>query len=313
MERVIPGSGYLSAEGLLRHPGEEPKASLPSSDRRLIEDFNAIARGLACSNSARTMAESIQQPESPRRSRRLDGSQAIVLGFDRPSATTASEVVTISARTPTLLCVEALRMGSCQQARALSLAICCPYVGPDYLVPKPAQNGSSMQKKLARKIGFLPAAQRQLPRWHGRPQAARRGPDRCPRRVSRQRSQRKRPYRVGYFRFSFGRGSVVAGDDSATTQIWRGSPRWAANGQAGLTLTESEAPAALRADGRRGQSDDVTTTHGRRARSHTLRPAPPRQAQSGVASTCPCLATSKIRHAGADFWALQGRHHPRPA
>lgn len=67
------------------------------------------------------------------------------------------------------LCVEALRMGGQQllgelvACSTLRLTDLLPYVGPDYLVPKPLHSvrsdGSSMQKKLAKKIGFLPAAQ----------------------------------------------------------------------------------------------------------------------------------------------------------
>lgn len=48
MERVIPGSEFafsLVYEVSFGTPGEEQKASLPSSDE-IIEDFNAIARGL---------------------------------------------------------------------------------------------------------------------------------------------------------------------------------------------------------------------------------------------------------------------------
>uniref|UniRef100_UPI003F5418F1 type III-A CRISPR-associated RAMP protein Csm4 n=1 Tax=Mycobacterium tuberculosis TaxID=1773 RepID=UPI003F5418F1 len=82
------------------------------------------------------------------------------------------ESSTISCPADTLysaLCVEALRMGGQQllgelvACSTLRLTDLLPYVGPDYLVPKPLHSvrsdGSSMQKKLAKKIGFLPAAQ----------------------------------------------------------------------------------------------------------------------------------------------------------
>ncbi len=76
------------------------------------------------------------------------------------------ESSTISCPADTLysaLCVEALRMGGQQllgelvACSTLRLTDLLPYVGPDYLVPKPLHSvrsdGSSMQKKLAKKIG----------------------------------------------------------------------------------------------------------------------------------------------------------------
>ncbi len=73
------------------------------------------------------------------------------------------ESSTISCPADTLysaLCVEALRMGGQQllgelvACSTLRLTDLLPYVGPDYLVPKPLHSvrsdGSSMQKKLAK-------------------------------------------------------------------------------------------------------------------------------------------------------------------
>ncbi len=82
------------------------------------------------------------------------------------------ESSTISCPADTLysaLCVEALRMGGQQllgelvACSTLRLTDLLPYVGPDYLVPKPLHSvrsdGSSMQKKLAKKIGVRMVAE----------------------------------------------------------------------------------------------------------------------------------------------------------
>ncbi len=79
------------------------------------------------------------------------------------------ESSTISCPADTLysaLCVEALRMGGQQllgelvACSTLRLTDLLPYVGPDYLVPKPLHSvrsdGSSMQKKLANELVHSP-------------------------------------------------------------------------------------------------------------------------------------------------------------
>ncbi len=152
-------------------------------------------------------------------------------------------------------------LGELVACSTLRLTDLLPYVGPDYLVPKPLHSvrsdGSSMQKKLAKKIGFLPAAQLGsfLDGTADLKELAARQTKIGVHAVSAKAAihngkKDADPYRVGYFRFELDAGLwlLATGSESELgllTRLLKGSPRWAANGQAGserLTLPSQKHP-----------------------------------------------------------------------
>lgn len=183
------------------------------------------------------------------------------------------ESSTISCPADTLysaLCVEALRMGGQQllgelvACSTLRLTDLLPYVGPDYLVPKPLHSvrsdGSSMQKKLAKKIGFLPAAQLGsfLDGTADLKELAARQTKIGVHAVSAKAAihngkKDADPYRVGYFRFELDAGLwlLATGSESELgllTRLLKGISALGGERTSGFgafNLTESEAPAAL--------------------------------------------------------------------
>ncbi len=213
------------------------RTSTPSRGLKLLELIHLAAN----SGYGQVKFSNLPAPQGALDDSRWKLNELACLGSTRPhtSATTAWSSTISCPRTPSsALCVEALRMGGQQLQRELvarRLTDLLPLCGAP--VPgsqAPAQRSvrrTSMQKKLAKKIGFLPAAQLEEALPHD---LKKRGADRCPRRVSEGSDpQRKAPtVPCQLLPVRAGRGSVVAGDriESAYSPGFVESlPRWAAD------------------------------------------------------------------------------------